>query len=103
MVKNILILVIAFYIIALFQTSLFVYFNVFGGIINIILILVILINLFEKPEQKTGFLAAFIGGFFLDVFSSRPIGFDILILVLISVFIKVILRRYVRTPFFGKI
>jgi len=103
MVKNILILLLAFYILALFQTSFLVHFNISGIIPNIIFILVIIINIFEKPEKKTGFSAAFIGGFFLDVFSSHPIGFNILILFSATLFIKVILRRYVRIPFLRSI
>lgn len=82
---------------ALLQTSFLVHFNIFGIYLNIILILVILINFFEKT-QNYGLFAAFIGGFFLDIFSVGLIGYQVLILLGISLVIKIFLKRYVRSP-----
>lgn len=102
MVKKILIYFLFFYILALFQTSFLIHFNLFlgrvGWCLNLILISVILLNLFENLQQKSGILAAFIGGFFWDIFSENFIGFYILILLGVSIFIKFILKKYVRTP-----
>ena len=101
--KKILILIPFFYILTLFQTSFFIHFNIFlgggflGWALNLILIAVILITVFD-PHTKIGVGAAFIGGFFLDIFSENFIGFHILILVILAFFIKFILRRYVRIP-----
>jgi len=102
--KKILILIPFFYILTLFQTSFLIHFNVFleggfwGWTPNLILIAVILITVFEKPDPHTNFGVgvAFIGGFFLDIFSENFIGFHILILVILAFFIKFILRKYVR-------
>ena len=102
-VKKILILIPFFYILTLFQTSFLTHFNIFlgggflGWALNLILIAVILITVFD-PNTKIGVGAAFIGGFFLDIFSENFIGFHILILVILAFFIKFILRKYVRIP-----
>lgn len=99
--KKILILIPFFYILTLFQTSFFTHFNIFleggflGWALNLILIAVILITVFD-PRTKIGVGAAFFGGFFLDIFSENFIGFHILILVILAFFIKFILRKYVR-------
>jgi len=41
---------------------------------------------------------AFTGGFFLDVFSSQFIGFNIAIAIIIAILIKLVLKKYVRIP-----
>ncbi len=86
--KKILISVILLYFLALLQTSFLVHFSISGIVPNLILILIILWNLFEKKGGSLGMYNALIGGFFLDVFSNRPIGFYILILVILAIFIK---------------
>ncbi len=102
MSKKIIILVIFFYFLALLQTSFLVHFSVLGFISNLIFILVIFWNLFEKSEHFLGVFNALIGGFFLDVFSDRIIGFNILILLAIALFIKLVLRKHVRLPIIEK-
>jgi len=98
--KNILILIIVFYFLVLLQTSFMVYFSIPEGItLNLVVILAILINFFEKGQKNLGILSALIGGFFLDIFSSKFFGFWILILLLISLFLKLIFRKHVRIPF----
>lgn len=94
--KKILILIIFFYILILFQTSFLIHFPILGLIPNLVLISVILLNLFEKPQNYSGYFSAFIGGFFLDIFSENFIGFYVLISLGLAVFIKLILKRYVR-------
>lgn len=96
--KKTLILIIFFYLLTLFQASFLIYFRIFGVVPNFIFIAVILINFFAPYRSWWGVSAAFIGGFFLDIFSSRFIGFNILILVGLSIFIKFILKKYVRIP-----
>lgn len=101
MIKRILILILFFYFLVLLQTSFLVHFNLFLGWrigFSLVLISVILINLFEKLENYSGLLSAFLGGFFLDIFSENFIGLYILILLLLAIFIKFILKRYVRIP-----
>lgn len=98
MVRNILIFSLFFYFLTLFQASFLVHFGLWGWVPNLILIFVALLNIFT-PDAKLGIGAAFIGGFFLDVFSDNFIGFWILILLAVALFIKFILTRYVRVPF----
>ncbi|RLC34944.1 MAG: hypothetical protein DRZ76_01495 [Candidatus Nealsonbacteria bacterium] len=85
------ILIPVFYLLLAVQTTFLLYFP-------LILISVFLINLFEKPQDFTGVLVALIGGFFLDIFSSGIIGIHALSLAALALLIKVILRRYVRSP-----
>jgi hypothetical protein len=95
--KNIFILIILFYLTVLFQTSFFPHFPI-GHFLNFVLVLVVIINLFEAQEGKLGLFGAFFGGFFLDIFSEIFLGFWVIILLAIAVFIKFILRKYVRFP-----
>jgi rod shape-determining protein MreD len=96
--KKFLILILSFYILALFQTSFLVHFGIIGYFLNLILIATILINLFVPHHSWWGITSAFIGGFFLDIFSENFIGFHILILLMLSLFIKFVFKKYVRVP-----
>lgn len=96
--KKVLILILFFYILALFQTSFLVHFR----LLNFLLILVIFINLFERTGGNSGLFSALIGGFFLDIFSERLLGFHILILLLLAFLIKMVLKRYIQLPVFFK-
>ncbi|MFC1630219.1 hypothetical protein ACFL06_01640 [Patescibacteria group bacterium] len=69
---------------ALLQTSFLVHFNIEGQVLNLILISLLLLIFFEKPADNFSFFAAFIGGFFLDVFSAAFLGTSILILLLLT-------------------
>jgi rod shape-determining protein MreD len=82
----------------LLQTTFLVHFGIFGFIPNITFLLVILINLFERPKDYSGIILSLIGGALLDIYSSRPIGFYIIILLASSLLIKFAIRRYVRIP-----
>ena len=97
--KKVLILILVSYILVLLQTSFLVHFSILGIVPNFIFILVIFWNFFEKSKNPLGLFYAVSGGFFLDVFSSRPFGFYILILGIISLFIKLVIKKYVRIPF----
>ncbi|XOB41870.1 MAG: rod shape-determining protein MreD [Candidatus Nealsonbacteria bacterium] len=94
--KKVLILIIVFYILALLQTSFLIHLSFFNITPNFILIAVLLLNLLEEPRKNNGIFGAVISGFFWDIFSNRPIGFHILILVGLAILIKVILRNYLR-------
>ncbi len=100
MFKNPLFLVIFFYALVLLQTSFLVHFRMFGMVLNLVLISIIVINFLEKPNSHSGYFAALIGGFFLDIFSENFIGFWILILMAITIFIKLFLRQHVLLPKF---
>ena len=96
MTKEILILIFILYFLALFQTSLFIHFGIFGRIPSLILLFTIFFNLFEKKEELSGIFAAIFGGFFWDIFSNRPFGFHILILLISAIFIKFVLKKYIQ-------
>ncbi len=88
-------LILIFYMLALLQTSFLVHFDIFGIVPNFIMIAIVLINFFEKPEKKLGIIAGFFGGIFLDIFSGGYLGFYTLILLAVSFFLKYILRSYI--------
>lgn len=111
MVQKNLILALFFYLLMVLQTSFLVHFNIWGIVPNLILISVVFINLFTSHRSWLPVSSAFIGGFFLDVSSSQFIGWHVFILLGLAAFIavlrryiapkgaiKVILRKYVRTP-----
>ncbi len=97
--KKLIILILGFYFLTLFQISFFPHFFLTNSL-NFILILVVLINLFEPRKEKLGLFSAFFGGFFLDIFSENFFGFWVLIFLAIAVFLKFILRKYVQIPIF---
>jgi len=95
--KKLFLLIIFFYIATLLQTSFLPHFSI-GYLLNLVLISVVLINLFEDQGGKLGLLSAFFGGFFLDIFSQFFLGFWVIILLTTAIFIKLVLRKYVRFP-----
>lgn len=97
--KKLIISIIILYFLTLFQTSFLVHFSLFGIIPNVVLIFIVLWNIFERGDSTMGIYNAVIGGLFLDIFSSRFIGFNILILLLLAFILKLISNKYVRIPF----
>lgn len=98
MLKNPLILIVTLYLFTLLQTSFLPHFSLKGFVPNLILILVLLLNFFEESKKKSGVAAAIVGGFFLDAFSSYFMGYNILILLSLTLFIKLILKKYIQPP-----
>jgi rod shape-determining protein MreD len=82
--------IIFFYFLALYQTSFLIHYEVNGGFLNLILISIILINFFEKKEEKSGIFIGAIGGFYLDIFSPYIPGFFTLLGIAISFLIKLL-------------
>ena len=101
--KKILVLIILCYFLTLLQTSFLVHFNIWGMVLNFVLLLIIIWNFFEKEQGLTGLFCALIGGLFLDIFSSRFIGFNVLILLGVAIFIKLIIKRHVRIPLIERV
>lgn len=102
MIKKILISIVVFYFLVLLQTSFLVHFNILGVVPNLALILAAFWNFFEKTKNYFGLYNAFLAGFFLDIFSQRPFGFYILILLTLAIFLKFFIRKYVQVPFIEK-
>jgi rod shape-determining protein MreD len=97
MFKSIVISILICYPLILLQTSFFVHFLPF----NLMILLIILINLFEKQEKIIGWAVAFLGGFLLDIFSNNFVGFYVLIFLVAAFFLKLILPNYIRIPKFS--
>ncbi len=97
--KAFLLSIVVLYFLTLFQTSFLVHFKILGYVPNLVLFFVIIWNLLENRKNPAGVFVSLIGGFFLDVFSNHFIGFNILILVLVSLAIKLTFKKYVGLSF----
>jgi len=90
--KKILFFVLFFYILVLIQTGFLFHFDIAGTVPNLLLISVVLVIFFERPQKKSGFLIAAIAGFYLDLFSDFWLGISLFTLVVLTFLIKRILR-----------
>ncbi|MCH8048658.1 hypothetical protein IIC44_00995 [Patescibacteria group bacterium] len=86
--------VVILYFFALLQTSFLPHFFSSGFIPNLIIITVVISSFFKKYE------VAFIGGFFLDLFSQMPFGFWTVSLVALALLLQILITRYVQNPIF---
>ncbi len=86
-----------FYFLTLFQIS----FLASG--FNLVFFVVIVWLFIEKKENNFGYFNALSAGFFLDIFSNNFIGFNILILISLTILIKFFIKEYVRIPIIEKI
>jgi len=104
MLKRILFYFIFFYCLTLLQTSFFVYFNLHHFFLNFVLLTALLISCFASFSTKL--ISAIIGGFFLDIFSLNRIhlffGFYTLSLLVFTVFIEFVFKKYIRHPLFNR-
>ncbi|HJN62165.1 MAG TPA: hypothetical protein QGH92_00990 [Candidatus Parcubacteria bacterium] len=109
MIKNVLLLVLFFYFLAVFQAIFLIRFNFPSEIFNLILISVVLLAFFEKPlvpGKSGGYLSIFgaiIGGFFWDIFSPGLFGFHIFFLLGLTLLIKLIFWKYVQIPIIKRV
>lgn len=92
--KKLLFFAFLFYLLILLQESFFAHF--FPYLPSFIFIIIFFVNLFEKRESNFGIYLSLVGGFLLDVFSEDFFGFYLLICFLISLFIKIIFKRYFK-------
>ena len=98
--KLILLEILFFYFLAVFQMSFLPHFNFFLKwqiSLNLILFFVVLINFLNRADSFWGFEAGFLGGFFLDIFSKSPLPLSILLFLILIFFIKKILRDFRTT------
>lgn len=94
MIKKSILFFLFLYFLVLIQTSFLAHFSIFGVVLNFVLITVIIINFFT--DNKWWLLSsALFAGFLLDIFSANFIGFYILILLGISIFIQLVLKNYI--------
>jgi cell shape-determining protein MreD len=63
---------------------------------SLVIVFFAAINLIEKKEEKTGVLFSLPGGLILDMGSNKPLGFFVLIFLIVSLIIKLWFKRYVR-------
>lgn len=53
------------------------------------------LSFFERPEEKAGFIAAFVGGFSLEMYSQYPFGLYLFSLLFLVLAVKILLKKYV--------
>jgi hypothetical protein len=95
MVKKILIFFFLSYFLVLLEGSFLFHFPILNKI-PLLLILTIFYNLFEKRGKNFGISLAFFSGFFEGVFSFRSISLYILIFLILAIFIKFLLKKYLQ-------
>ena len=66
--------------------------------INLIDAAVVMIALFEKRSHRLSWIAVIFGGSVIDLYSDGFFGFWIGILLAVVIFIKFIVKKYVRIP-----
>ena len=97
--KKVLILILVFYFLVIFQESFLSHFTLFGARINLILISVFLLIFFEENwgSKNLGVISGFLGGTILDFFSTIPFGVFALNLTLTSFFTKKISKVFKKS------
>lgn len=101
MLLKIFIVIPVLYFLTLIQSSFLPHFAIFGPVPNLVLISIVFLFFFLSAGRQGAFLSlifAFVGGVFLDAFSSHFFGFYVLIALGIFIFIRQILKRYVQVP-----
>jgi len=91
-----------FYILAVLQSSFLIFFSLQAAIINFLIVVALILNLFEKPEAKNGIFIAATGGFFWDIFSSLSFGIYTLSFAFGALMTKTILKKYLKPNFYFK-
>ena len=105
-ISKLLLTIICFYFLILFQTSFLAHFDIFNIITHIGLVIVLILFFCRKEADMSSIVLAICAGLFLDIFSDKFIGFYVLILCVSIILINLILQKYVRAPqikFFSKI
>lgn len=92
--KKIFLFVVLFYFLALFQYSFLSHFAIKGVAPNLVLIAVLALGFFKRKESVLKGAEGFAAGFFLDIFSSFPLGTAALSLGLTTVISRRILRNF---------
>jgi len=92
--KKIIISAVIIYLLIIIQTSFLAHFKFLYYLPNLVIVFVILLNLFESQQEKTGLIISAIAGFLLDAFLEKPFCFYTIILVAASLVIKAIIKKY---------
>jgi rod shape-determining protein MreD len=81
--------ILLFYLLAILQTSFFMYFNLFGALPNLVFTLFFLLIFFNSKNQYLpAVFFGFFAGLFLDIFSIFPIGSSIILLTIVGLLVK---------------
>lgn len=88
--------VFAFVVLALLQVSFLPPLSLGGFVLNLVLFALLPLALFAS--LKIGVEAALAGGFFLDVYSTLPFGFWMVLSLVTFLVVRHIFKNYVRPP-----
>jgi rod shape-determining protein MreD len=98
MIKILLALILLFISTAI-QVSFLSHFGVFGLTPNLVFVLILIWNLCEDRAKMFGIFYAILAGLLLDLFSEGIVGYQMSILLVMTILIKKILKKHVRVPF----
>jgi len=103
-ILKIFLIFILLYFLILIEGAFLVHFKFLAALSNIfIFIFCFLYNLFEKKEKLLGVYVFGIAGLLMDVFSSHFLGLNAIILILLSLFVKLVLKEYIKVPYVEKL
>ncbi len=95
-IYNLIFTLIIISFLALMQSSFLFYPFFFTTSLIPLVIFAFLYNIIEPPHNIEGFFISGLCGFWLDTFSSSLMGVYTLIFLISTIFIKIILNRYVK-------
>ena len=94
--KKVFFIILSFSALALLQVSFLPHFSLWGWVPNLVFISLVILATFASPTA--GIAAALAGGFVLDIYSSLPFGFWIILSLMLFFAARYVLRNYVRIP-----
>ncbi len=99
MKKKILLIIFIFFLIVIFQKSFLPSFQIKGVIPSFPLILVFLLNFFDKEKEQFTLPLTIAMGVILDIFSTYPFGTFTISIILTVLFIKQLNRNFEKSNF----
>ncbi len=99
---QIILLLLFFIFLGLFLSSFLFYIPLHFSALPFFILFILLYNIVEGGRKENGYYVALIAGLVLDFFTiGMPLGFYALILLIITYFIKLTLKKYVGISAFS--
>jgi len=93
-IKKIIGISFLFYTLTVIQSSFLVHF--IYCLPSLVLVSVLIINLKEEQKENFGLASGLIGGFFLDIYSDKCIGYYVVMFFIMGLFLKLVIKRILR-------
>ncbi len=93
----VLFFILLFYFLFLVQTTFAFYASFSYFFPYLILLILFLVVLFENPTSNRAYVISGFAGIMWDFFSLKPLGFYFVFLIILTFFVKFMLKNYVRS------